>query len=173
MTSWLESVRWDLLGGGFQIALCAGVLFSWFRRWIRRRSGPHAEPGALNPEFSREVFLQTIRQETEHAMQTILTAVETERNRLQRALEDAGASSVSTETEIGTSAEAPVVFRWGDRDHDGSGLNRYDGLEQFIEQGLSSRQIADRMKLPAGEIELAMKLRGRQAGPDRMEAIRQ
>jgi len=173
MTSWLESVRWDLLGGGFQIALCAGVLFSWVRRRIRSRSGSHAEPGVLAPVFSREVFLQTIRQETEHAMQTILTAVETERNRLQRALEDAGASSVSTETEIGTSVEAPVVFRWGDRNHEDTGPNRYDGLEKFIEQGLSSRQIADRMNLPAGEIELAMKLRGRHAGTDQVEAIRQ
>ncbi|MCU0590140.1 MAG: hypothetical protein MUC57_01530, partial [Desulfobacterales bacterium] len=92
---------------------------------------------------------------------------------LQRTLEDAGASSVSSETEIGTGAEAPVVFRWGDRDHEDTGRNRYDGLEGFIEQGLSSRQIADRMNLPVGEIELAMKLRGPDTGTDRTEAVRQ
>jgi hypothetical protein len=119
------------------------------------------------------VFLQTIRQETEHALQNILTVVETERSRLQRALEDAGASSVSSETEIGTPVEAPVVFRWGDLDPDGAGRKRYDGLEGFIEQGLSSRQIADRMNLPAGEIELAMKLRAPDTATDRLEAIRQ
>lgn len=159
MTSYLEAVRWDLLGSGFQIALCAGILFGWIRRRAQRRSAAQSEPAAVRPIFAQEMFLQTIRQQTELAWQNILAAVEAERDRLQRALAGAGGACHPADAETGGSADALAAFRWGDPEPDGSGPSRYDALEALAEQGLSSRQIADRMNRPAGEIELALKMR--------------
>jgi hypothetical protein len=173
MTNFLEAVRWDLLGGGFQIALCAAILFAWVRRRIKRRAEAQAEPGAVSPMFTQEVFLQTIRQQAEHAFQNILAAVEVERDRLQHAWDGVGGTSASTRADTGASADALVAFRWGDPDPDGTGRSRYVGLEAFLEQGLSSRQIADRMNLPAGEIELALKLRDASQEKSSSEVIRQ
>ncbi len=159
MTNFLEAVRWDLLGSGFQIALCAGILFGWVRRRCQRRSAAQGEPAAASPIFAQEMFLQTIRQHTEQALQNILAVVENERDRLQRALAGSGAASHSAEAESGGPAGALAAFRWGDPELDGVGQSRYGALDALAEQGLSSRQIADRMNLPAGEIELALKLR--------------
>lgn len=173
MTSYLEAVRWDLLGSGFQIALCAGILFGWVRRRARRRSAPQSEPAAVRPIFAQEVFLETIRQQTEQAWQNILAVVETERDRLQRALAGAGAAFHPAETEANGSADALVAFRWGDPDPDGSEPRGYAALDALAEQGLSSRQIADRMNRPAGEIELALKMRRGSQDSHAVGAVRQ
>jgi fructosamine-3-kinase len=47
------------------------------------------------------------------------------------------------------------------------------GLEALAQQGLTARQIADRTSLPAGEIELALKLRDGTHPIPSIEAIRQ
>ena len=173
MTSYLEAVRWDLLGSGFQIALCAGILFGWLRRRAQRRYASQSEPTAVRPIFAREVFLETIRQQTEQAWQNILAVVETERDRLQRALTGAGVAFHPAEAESNGSADAPAAFCWGDPDPDGSESHGYAALDALAEQGLSSRQIADRMNRPAGEIELVLKMRrGSQESPA-VGAVRQ
>lgn len=173
MMSYLEAVRWDLLGNGFQIALCAGILLVWVRRRIRRRCAAQSEPAAVRPTFAQEVFLQTIRQQTEQTWQNILAVVETERDRLQRALAGAGVASHTPEAESNGSADAHAAFRWGDPEPDGSGPCRYDALDALVEQGLSPRQIAERMNRPFGEIELALKVRRESHEINPAEATRQ
>lgn len=173
MTSYLEAVRWDWLGSGFQIALCAGILFGWVRRRVRQRSAPQSEPAAVRPTFSQEVFLQAIRQQTELAWQNIQAVVETERDRLQRGWAGAGGASLTAEAESSGSADALAAFRWGDPEADGSGPCRYDALDALAEQGLNTRQMAERIHRPAGEIELALKMRRRSHELHPPEAIRQ
>jgi len=173
MESFLEAIRWDLVGGGFQIALCAVILGGWVRRRIRKRAETRAEPSAPNPDFSQEVFLQTIRQQTELSLQRILAAVEVERDQLQRALASTGVLNPPAAVEIAGSEDPHSAFRWGDSDADGTGRRRYAGLKALAEQGLSSRQIADRLNLPAGEIQLALKLQGATHEIDRVDEIRQ
>jgi hypothetical protein len=173
MTSYIEAVRWDLLGNGFQIALCAGILFVWVRRRIRRRCAAQSEPAAVRPIFAQEVFLQTIRQQTELSWQNILAVVETERDRLQRALAGAGVASHTVEAESSSSGDALAAFRWGDPEPDGSDPRGYAALDALAEQGLSSRQIADRMNRPAGEIELALKMRRKSHENHAVGAVRQ
>jgi hypothetical protein len=36
---------------------------------------------------------------------------------------------------------------------------RYDGVHELRRNGLSSRQIAEKLKLPCGEVDLALKLK--------------
>jgi len=173
MTSYLEAVRWDLLGSGFQIALCAGILFGWVRRRVRQRYAAQSEPAAVRPIFAQEVFLQTIRQQTELSWQNILAVVETERDRLQRALAGAGVASHTVEAESSISGDALAAFRWGDPEPDGSEPRWHAALDALAEQGLSSRQIADRVNRPAGEIELALKMRRESHEIHPVDAIRQ
>jgi len=173
MTSYLEAVRWDWLGSGFQIALCAGILFGWIRRRVRRRSAEQTEPAAVRPTFSQEIVLQAIRQQTEQAWQNIQTVVETERDRLQRVWAGAGGAPFTAEAESSAAAGALAAFRWGDPEPDGAGPCRYDALDALAEQGLSPRQIAERMNRPFGEIELALKVRRESHEINPTEATRQ
>jgi hypothetical protein len=173
MTSYLEAVRWDWLGSGFQITLCAGILFGWVRRRVRQRSARQNEPSAVRPTFSQEVFLQVVRQQTELAWQNIQAVVEAERGRLQRVLAGGGGASLMADAENSGPADALVAFRWGDPEPDGSGPCRYDALDDLAEQGLSTRQIAERINRPVGEIELALKMRRGSLKIHPAEAIRQ
>lgn len=173
MTSFLEAVRWDWVGDGFQIALCAVILVGWVRRRIRKRAETRAEPSAPIPDFSQEVFLQTIRQQTELSLQRILAAVEAERDKLQHAPAYTGVLNPAAAAEIAGSEDPHSAFRWGDSEADETGRRRYAGLKALAEQGLSSRQIADRLNRPAGEIQLALKLQGAIHEIDRVDEIRQ
>lgn len=173
MTSFLEGVRWDLVGGGFQIALCVLILGGWVRRRMKRRPQAGVEARAALADFPREVFLETIRQETEQSHQRILAAVETERDRLQRVLARRGAPHPADDGEPGGSGDARAAFRWGASDADDTDRGRYAGLRGLAEQGLSPRQIADRLHVPAGEVELALKVRGGLQAGERGEGIRQ
>jgi hypothetical protein len=173
MTELIETVRWDLLGGGFQIALCVGILFSWLRRRMKRRPADPVDSGAVSPVFAQEMFQQTIRQQTERAWQNILAVVEAERERLQLVFSGFGSPSRAAESESGGPAEPLASFRWGDSEPDGIQPDRYAGLDELAQQGLSSRQIADRMNLSAGEVELALKFSGASHANHPSEANRQ
>jgi hypothetical protein len=159
MTGLLETVRWDMVAAGFQLVLCTVILGGWILRRAGKRSAAGAAPAVAPPAFALEVMLQTIRQQTEHSLQCILAAVEAERDRLQQALACAGSLPPAAEADAVGPAVALGGFRWGGAESDQSSTNRYTGLKGLAEQGLSPRQIADRLNLPAGEIELALKMR--------------
>jgi hypothetical protein len=59
---------------------------------------------------------------------------------------------------IAETAAAHIPFRLGESDPELTDRSRYAGLKGLCGRGLSPRQIADKMKLPVGEIELALKL---------------
>ena len=163
MMSFLETVRWDVVGGGFQIVLCAVILGGWLRRRLKKGTKAHAEAGAPPPVFSQEVLVQTLRQESEQALQRILAVVELERGRLQELLEQAGAPRGPAAVETARPPEAPVAFRLGGGEKERSGRNRYAGLKGFSTHGLSPRQIADQFNLPAGEFEPEAQRYGRRS----------
>jgi len=157
--SLLDAVRWDLLSNGIQIFMCAVILGCLIRRRLKFRfPGAHAETGSPAPVFSQEVLLQTIRQQTEQALQSILTAVEAERDKLQRLLVSADVPHRPVAAQIAETAADQIPFRLGESDPEVTDQSRYAGLKGLADRGLSPRQIADQVKLPAGEIELALKL---------------
>ena len=157
--SLLEAVRWDLLSHGIQILAWAVILVYFVRKRLKLRpSGAHAETTAPAPVFYQEVLLQTLRQQTEQALQSILTAVETERDKLQRLLVSADVPQLPVAAPIAETVAAHIPFRLGESDPELTDQSRYAGLKGLSGRGLSPRQIADQMKLPVGEIELALKL---------------
>jgi hypothetical protein len=157
--SLLEAVRWDLLSHGIQILVWAVILVYFVRKRPKSRpSGAHAETTAPTPGFYEEVLLQTIRQQTEQALQSILTAVEAERDKLQRLLVSADVPQLPVAAPIAETVAAHIPFRLGESDPELTDQSRYAGLKGLSGRGLSPRQIADQMKRPVGEIELALKL---------------
>ena len=157
--SLLEAVRWDLLSQAIQILVWAVILVYFVHKRLKHRpSGAHAATAAAAPVFSQEVLLQTIRQQTEQALQSILTAVESERDKLQRLLVRADVPQLPVAAPIAETAAAHIPFRLGESDPELTDRSRYAGLKGLCGRGLSPRQIADQMKLPVGEIELALKL---------------
>jgi hypothetical protein len=172
MTSLLEAVRWDVVAAGFQLALCVAILAGWIRRRRSRQTTAGALPESPPKAFALEVLLRAIRQQTEQSLQAILTTVATERERLQQTLAMAGVLQPPADAEATDPAEALDGFRWGGAELDESGDHRYGGVNELATQGLNPKQIADRLCLPAGEIELALKMRdvfaeGRPAGEGR------
>jgi hypothetical protein len=173
MIGLLDAVRWDLVGAGFQLALCALILGRWARCRLSKHVQPTGEVGAPPPPFAQEVWRQAICQQTEHSLQRILSTIERERLKLQEVL--AGVGPLRPTAEAGTAGpgDSQAGFRWAGTEPDEMDFNRYAGVNELAQQGLGSRQIADQLNLPAGEIELALKLHG--STPDRVgrEEMRQ
>jgi hypothetical protein len=171
--SLLEAVRWDLLSQGIQILVWLVILVYFVRQRLRQQpSGVPAATRAAAPLFSQEILLQTIRQQTEQALQGILAAVEAERDKLQRLLVRAEVPRLPPTAPDAETAAAHIPFRLGETPSELVDRSRYAGLKELGGRGLSLRQIADQLKLPVGEIELALKLQ-RPAGGDASAAARQ
>jgi len=162
MAGW-EALRWDVVSNAVQIALCSVILVVLIRnrlktkRFLAEGDGrDHAVP------FTQEIRLQSIRQQTELALEVILKSVQAEQLRLQQAFD-------RTETRLpgaGTAADAVgaehMPFRLGEDISPvsgGSGAGRYEGVHGLAGEGLDARQIAEQLRLPSGEVELALKLR--------------
>jgi hypothetical protein len=173
MIGLLDAVRWDMVGAGFQLALCALILGGWARRRLRKRAQACGEAGAPPPAFALEVWRQTIHQQTEHSLQRILSTVEHERLKLQELLAGTGPMPPTAEADTTGPGDGQAGFRWDGTEPDELGFNRYAGVNELAQQGLGPRQIADQLNLPAGEIELALKLHGPAPGSVGREEMRQ
>jgi hypothetical protein len=173
MIGLLDAVRWDLVGAGFQLALCALILGGWARRRLRKRAQADGEVVAPPQAFALEVWRQTIRQQTEQSLQRIVSTVERERLKLQEVLAGVGPLRPTAEADSAGPGDGQAGFRWCGTESEELDFNRYAGVNELAQQGLSPRQIADRLNLPAGEIELALKLHGPTPDSRRPDEMRQ
>ena len=162
MTGW-EALRWDVVSNAVQIALCCMILVVLIRNKLKtKRFLAEGEERACAIPFTQEIRLQSIRQQTEMALEAILKTVQAERVRLQQAFE-------RTDTRLpgaGAAADAAgaehLPFRFGEDIplvSGASGAGRYAGVHGLAGEGLSAQQIAEQLRLPSGEVELALKLR--------------
>lgn len=162
MTGFIEGVRWELVSDGIQILMCTLILVCLILNQLkRRRRLPEPEARTAAAAFSQEVLLQSIRQQAEQGLQAILDVVEAERAKLQPLLTGAAVPRIHPEpVESGLPPEPPP-FRLGAGDPavEAEASTRYARLKHLAGQGLSLRQIADQTRLPAGEVELAIKLK--------------
>jgi hypothetical protein len=177
MMAFLEAMRWDLVADGLQVLMCGVILLCLLRNQLRyQRLLPPASQREKPPLFSQEVLLQTLRQQAEQALASIRAAVDAEEAKLQQILSAAGAVPAGAGN---AAAEAPgesIPFRLGGGEPAGFGVpprSRYVGLAELAAQGLTLRQMAAQTRLPAGEIELALKLQRASAEPGSTTAARQ
>lgn len=159
MMASLGAVHWGMLVDGIQIALCAAILFFLvLGRWRNRRLQANAAAHDSAASFSEEVLLQSVRQRAETALSAIAAAVEAERIELQKVC-DGGRPARRMHRVEATDPVPP--FRLGESGGKGTppaGQKSYAGIGGLAAGGLSPRQIAEQLKLPAGEVELVLKM---------------
>ena len=118
-----------------------------------RRSQGKPEPG----DFKKEMRSLSVNQCADNALETIAKALDRERRNLQMYL-GTGLQPASAGPLALPDREGPVYRASGN-------LRRKSGVySEAVELsacGMSTRQIADKVQLPKGEVELSIKLRNR------------
>jgi hypothetical protein len=146
-----------------QILMCGVVLACVVCNRLKspRREGQQPAPLVA---FSEEVMLQSLRQQTEQALAAIQGAVQAERLRLAQLMSPVDPLAAPSAADPEPVDHAP--FRLGDTPP-AAGDGRYDVLPGLAAAGLTARELSAQTRLPAGEIELALKLRRSMAGEKR------
>ena len=156
----MEAWRWDLIRDACNVVLCIGILIYLVRG---RSPSPQAPTEAADrPEsagFTQEIRLQALRQQSERALSAILGAVEAERLRLQQAFDSGDPHRLAPFEAPARGAAEERPFRLGQEACEPAARDRYDGVHGLFREGLSCGQIAEKLRLPRGEVELALKLR--------------
>ena len=160
MAGW-EALRWDVVSNAVQIALCCVILVVLIRNKLKTKRflAEGAGPDRAIP-FTQEIRLQSIRQHTELALELILKAVQDEQVRLQQAFDGADVRLPGAGTAVDAAIVEHLPFRLGEDTppvSGGAGAGRYEGVHGLADAGLSARQIAEQLRLPSGEVELALK----------------
>ena len=161
MAGW-EAWRWDVICNAVQIALCSVILVVLIRNKLKtKRFLSEGEGRDCAIPFTQEIRLQSIRQQTELALEAILKTVQAEQVRLQQAF-DGGDTRLAGAGAAADPAGAELLpFRFGEDIPPvagGSAAGRYEGVQGLAGEGLSAKQIAEQLRLPSGEVELALKL---------------
>ena len=146
-----ESLTPETLRDGVQVLLCLVVLACLASNRLTSAARPQERPTA-QAHFALEVGLQGLRQQAEQSLTAIRAAVEAESRRLERWV-SAGEPDPEPAAAEPESLD-PGPFRIGE-----SATGRYDELPRMAAGGLTTRELAARTRRPAGEVELALKLR--------------
>jgi hypothetical protein len=149
----LDVVTVDGLRDGVQVVLCGVILACLVCN--RFKSAPRAEARPAALAFSEEVGLQGLRQQAEQALAAIQQTVQAERLRLGRWMDP-----IDPDGTTATADPEPadlVPFRLGETGP--AAAAAYDALPRLAAGGLTPRELAAQIRMPAGEIELALKLR--------------
>jgi hypothetical protein len=161
MAGW-EALRWDVVSNTVQIALCCVILVVLIRNKLKtKRFLTEGEGRDCAIPFTQEIQLQSIRQQTELALEAILKTVQAEQVRLQQAFERTDTRLSGAGAAADTASAEHLPFRLGEDIppvSGGLGAGRYEGVHGLAGDGLSARQIAEQLRLPSGEVELALKL---------------
>jgi hypothetical protein len=157
-----EALRWDVVCDAVQIALCSVILVFLIRNKLKTKRFL-AQGGGRDRTipFTQEIRLQSIRQQAELALEAILKAVQAEQLRLQQAFDGADTRLPGAGAAADVASAEHLPFRLG-QDIPSvscpSGAGRYEGVHRLAAEGLSAKQIAEQLRLPGGEVELAVKL---------------
>lgn len=159
MTS-LSAIPWATVLDVFQIGLCAALLAYLLRSRIKTgRSAAERPVEGAAPVFARDMLMEVASQNVAQALDAIAGTVEAERQRLQRGF---GIRPVAAAGAAGLrfpgDGLAPSAPRCDILNAEGRPSGRYRGVAELAASGLSARQIADRLDLPEGEVELVLKL---------------
>ena len=157
-----EALRWDVVRDAVQIALCSVILVFLVRNSLKtKRFLAQGEGRDRAIPFTQEIRLQFIRQQAELALDVILKAVQAEQVRLQHAFDGADTRLPGAGAAADAASPEHMPFRLGEDVppvSGGSGAGRYEGVHRLAAEGLSAKQIAEQLRLPSGEVELAVKL---------------
>ena len=153
--------NWDIAIDGFQILLCLLILGFFIKnRVINKKYMINRTNESAEQSFNAHVFSITVQQQVNQVFNKILETIAAERNVLECVL---GLKPLWNET--GTLSKMPSnsklpISHDNDRIFDDRSGNpgRYDKVRKFSAKGLSTRKIAEELKIPMGEVELILSL---------------
>jgi len=148
---------WELVLDGIQVLLCAVILFFLIHNKIKyRRLILNTSPKEYAAEFSNEMRLQHLKQETEKVFDSIVDVINRERGSLQKHYDSdepnhrMDACVLPGPAEI--NADRPV-----DKQSEEDAAE-FGEIFSLSEKGLSTREISQRVSMPRGEVELVLRL---------------
>jgi hypothetical protein len=161
MAGW-EAVRWEVVCNAVQIVLCSLILVFLIRNKLKtKRFLAEGERRDHAIPFTQQIRLQSIRQQTELALEAILKTVQAEQLRLQQAFDGVDTCLSGASGAVDAVSADLLPFRLGEdipSVSSGAGAGRYAGVHGLSGEGLGAKQIAAQLQLPSGEVELALKL---------------
>ena len=114
MAGW-EALRWDVVSNAVQIALCCVILVVLIRNKLKtKRFLAEGEGRDRAIPFTQEIRLQSIRQQTELALEAILKTVQAEQVRLQQAFDGTDTRLPGAGTAADAASAEHLPFRLGE-----------------------------------------------------------
>lgn len=147
----------DIVG----LLMCIATLVYIVRiRLADRRAVVKTERG----DFKKEMRLQAENQTADSALETIARALDQERKNLQLYLGTGlqpvlAGGALDIDRSCALPEQAAPVYQASAKPRRKSGI--YSEAMELAACGLSARQIADKVHIPKGEVELSLKLRNR------------
>lgn len=160
-------IWWAVVVAGIQTGLGLGaaimVYLIWTRIKARRAPAANVERGAP-PGFTQEMIQEVVNQNVSQVLDRIAQAVEAERRQLHGvcATREAAPALPGIPPHYAGEAFVATPPRCDILPGQGAAAGRYEGVHRLSASGLNARQIADRLNLPVGEVDLVVKL---QAAP--------
>lgn len=150
---------WEIALGGAQIFLCGFILLFLVRsRSKNKQMTPRAPADDNGRNFNAGYIIEEVRQQTEMAFNYILDTINKERHTLETYFEirktpsDLGPiKSVSTGRNVAVSAPGAAELETADA--------IYDEIQSLADQGMSLTDIAERLNVSHGEVDLVIKLK--------------
>jgi hypothetical protein len=150
---------WEIAIDATQIGLCALILFFLIRNHMRfKRLNSNAPSGQESQKFNSEFVVEAVRQQTELAFNHILETIDKERRTLDAYFELREAQLAPG---LLTSVPARRIERISSTKAQKPTASDpiYSEIESLSDQGLSLTDIAQKLNLPRGEVDLVLKLK--------------
>ena len=150
---------WEIAIDATQIGLCGLILFFLIRNSIKfKRLNLNAPSGEESKKFNTDFAVEAVRQQTELAFNHILETIDKERQTLDAYFE-------LRETRFAPGLLASVSSDRVERISGSEALEPdaadtiYSEIESLSDQGLSLADIAEKLNVPRGEVDLVLKLK--------------
>jgi hypothetical protein len=150
---------WEIAIDAAQIGLCGLILLFLIRNHIKlQRLNLNAPSGEESNKVNTEFVVEAVRQQTELAFNHILETIDKERQTLHAYFE-------LRETQLAPGLLKPVLSGQVEPNSNTAALDPdaadtiYSEIESLSDQGLSLADIAEKLSVPRGEVDLVLKLR--------------
>ncbi|MDL1986758.1 MAG: hypothetical protein LWX08_03705 [Deltaproteobacteria bacterium] len=143
---------WELVLDVIGLSLCGITILHLIRNRSKYNQSLLKEPGEENyNRFNEEVLAQLVKQQSDMPFETISDAIEKERMPLH---------SLKPFSAKDTGQVQEGSYNKKSSGSDDLAGDEYDEVARLADLGLSVKKISKRAKIPRGEVELVVKLRG-------------
>jgi hypothetical protein len=150
---------WEIALGGTQICLCGLILLflvrnrSSYKQMIRKT---RTDENAWS--FNTEFIVEAVRQQTEMAFNHILDTINKERHTLEAYFELRENPLAPGLFKSTSSARKEAISAPGAAELDATDAI-YNEIESLADQGMSLKDISEKLNVPTGEVDLVLKLK--------------